>query len=216
MVALAVSAVVMGIVWQMYRAEHHRFDVDQNRLAALQSGVLLDEYLAQDLDRLAVDYDGPASMPFTAQQPLKILDSGRGIEFRMYAAEDPSKLDVAAETVTYRQEPTTGEVSRVTKTSTMKFPGLVVEHLQFSTLTTPLNLPPPAGPGDKLAFRDFPMHYVKYVLACISPEVRDRPPAQRPAEARVTLVGSIPLVLASQRLHHLYWRPTRLELLEEP
>ena len=112
--------------------------------------------------------------------------------------------------------PNTGEVTRTTAAGLTKFPGLVVEHLQFSLLSTPMVLPPPAGPGDRTLGRNYPIWYVKYVLACISPEVRARPPAQRPPEARVTLVGAIPLVLAGQRQHHLYWRPARIELLEKP
>lgn len=216
MVALAVSTVALVIVWQLYRAEHRRFDVDQNRLAALQSGVLLDEYLAQDLDRIAVEFTGQPGEPFTQQMPLKVVDSGRGLELRVFAAEKLAGMRVAVEPVTYKQDPSTGEITRSAPSGNTRFPGLVVEHLQFSLLSTPLVLPAPTAPGDKTISRDYPIWYVKYVLACISPEVRARPPEQRPAEARVTLVGSIPLVLASQRRHHLYWRPAYVEVLEHP
>lgn len=216
MVALAVSTIVMGVVWQLYRAESRRFDVDQNRLAALQAGVLLDEYLAQDLDRIAVEYAGQPGEPFTQDKPVNVIDNGRGLELHVFGQEDFSKLDVAVEKVIYKQDPSSGEVTRVSDSGVTRFPGLVVEHLQFSALSAPMNLPPAQGPGDKALGTNLPKWYVKYVLACISPEVRARPPEQRPAEARVTLVGAIPLVLASQRLDHLYWRPNRIELLEKP
>ena len=217
MVAVAISSVVLTMVWQMFRAEHRRFDVDQNRLAALQSGVLLDEYLSQDLDRIALEYTGAPGEPYTFDQPVLVTDNGRGLQLRIFAPDEPAKRDVTVDTVTYKQDPATGELTRsTTRTGSMKFPGLVVEHLQFSSLAVPLQLPPPAGPGDMTPLRNTGVWYVKYVLACISPEVRARPPELRPPEARVTLVGSIPLVLRSQRAYHWYWRPNRLEYLETP
>lgn len=218
MVAVAVSAVVLTIVWQVYRAEHRRFDVDQNRLAALQAATLLDEHLAQDLDRLAIEYAGATpGEPFTAERPVDVIDRGRGLVMRIFGAEEPARLDVVVDKVTYKQDQATGEITRTTlRGGNTRFPGLVVEQLQFMSLGAPLQLPPPAALGDQTPTRDERVAYVKYVLSCISPEVRARPAAQRPPEARVTLVGCIPLVLRSQRAHHWYWRPNRLELLELP
>lgn len=214
-VALAVSTIVLVMIWSLYRSEHRRFDVDQNRLAALQAAVLFDEHLAQDLDRIAIEYDGPATQAFTYEQPVRTIDNGRGLEMRIYAADDPSKYDVQVDKITYAQDKSTGEITRSSQRGGVtRFPGLVVDDPKFSAFSTPLQLPAPAGPGDMTPARGVSAWYVKYVLSCISPEVRARPPEQRPPEARVTLVGAIPLVVRGQRAYHWYWRPNRLELLE--
>lgn len=208
MMAVVLGALVIGLAWQLYIGERRRFETDQDRLAGLQGALLLDEALAWDLERIALDLaDAPG---FTYAQPVRIVD---GRELHLYIAEagDASLPGVKPTLVSYKFDPATGRVARTANGAERVFQGLLAEDINFQMV--PVAVKWPGTPPLTGAQRE--LMYVKYVLTSLAES--DRGTGAGPsAVKRVTLVGAAALRPRGERVYHSYWRPLRSELLEAP
>jgi type II secretory pathway pseudopilin PulG len=210
MMAVVLAALVIALAWQLYLGERTRFEADQDRLAGLQGALLLDEYLAWDLERIAVNLADGAGFTYTA--PVQIVD-GRELRLAVVEADDPNLQGVKPVLVNYRFDPATGRVSRVAGDKERTFAGLLAEDIQFQLVPATVIWPPGSGP---LTGADKELMYVKYVLTALSESQKKFEPDQRSAVGRITLVGAAALRPRGDHVYHAYWRPLRSELIEAP
>jgi len=208
-VAVSIAVIVIVLAWQIYRNERLRFAVDQDRLTGLEGALVLDQSLAQDLDRILLDL--PQAAAFTVSDPVQIPDA-RTLQFRV-ADDQPSQRTPTPILVTYRLDATRGRVVRSYGGKETTFRNLLAEDVQFSKVSVRLQWPPTDQPAFNAAA---PLLYIKYALTCFSERMAELPPEQRPPQGRVVFVGAAALRMRSDRAFQPYWRPVHSELIEGP
>jgi hypothetical protein len=207
-VATLIATVVIVMAWSFFTGEQRRFRTDQSRLSGLQGAMQMDEALAWDLERIALQLPDQGAQ-FTVDEPV-VITQGRRLDFHIFVEDAPRAQTVKTRPIAYRLDENTGRILRTEDGRERAFPGLVVEDVQWSLVP----VKPLPQPGAFTFDRAAPLHVVKYVVTCYSETMRDVPAAQRKEHETVTLVGAVAIPFRSDRAHHPYWRGAPCEFVE--
>lgn len=205
-VATIIASLVIVLAWSFFTSEQRRFRTDQSRLSGLQGAMQMDEALAWDLERIALELPDQGTS-FTIDAPVVI--NGRQLDFRIFAPDAPRAVGVKGRPVSYRLDDRTGRLLRTEDGREHAFPGLIAEDIQWSLV----QVPPKPQPGI-FAFNREPLHVLKYVVTCYSEALRELPEAARRDHEIVTLVGAVAIPFRADRVQHPYWRGGMSELAE--
>lgn len=205
-VATLIASLVIVLAWSFFTSEQRRFRTDQSRLSGLQGAMQMDEALAWDLERMALQLPDQGTS-FTIDAPVVI--NGRRLDFRIFAPDAPRAAGVGSRPVSYELDERTGRLLRIADGREHVFPGLIAEDVQWSLVP----VPPKPQPG-MFAFSREPLHVLKYVVTCYSEALRELPESARKSHEIVTLVGAVAIPFRADRVLHPYWRGGPSELAE--
>jgi hypothetical protein len=217
LVALAVALMLLAYVWVLVTGDYRRFNIDESRIAALEGGLLFDELLSRDLERLVLYLPDARHPDFNLQVPVRIADGGHRLELLIAGTRADARGRVVPERVRYSLDRVRGRIVRQQAEAALDVGLLAVQALAFELV--PLQVRAEAvglTPSPRLFRATQPVHFLKYQITALSEALLSAASPIDPAAGSVSLVGVKTVWYRSRRLQHPYWMFNINELLSEP